>query len=126
MSRKNVLLPYTDPLISAQSMASSFSGTPVFIQYEDNIGVQLKWVGSDPLGVIGVQVSLDYNSNTKTGTWTPLEEGSSPLTVSPGGTAGNAYLDLNQLSAPWLQVTYTTAGGSSGFLTATYGAKMIG
>ena len=124
-SRKNVLLPYTDPLITTQSMDASFNGTPINIQYLDNCGIQLVWTGSNPAGSIGVQVSLNYNQNTQTGTWTPLEINGVALTVTPGGTPGNAYLDLNQLSAPWIQVTYTTAGGSNGALTAVIGAKQV-
>jgi len=125
MSRKLVVPPFKDPLITAASMASSISGTPVNIQFTDNVGIQLSWTGADPLGTIGVQVSLDYNANTEAGTWTPLEINGAALTVAPGGTAGNAYLDLNQLSAPWIQVTYTTASSSVGNLTAVIGAKEV-
>jgi hypothetical protein len=124
--RKLVLPTYPDPLITAQSMAASFNGTPVYIQFEDNIGIQLVWTGANPIGTIGVQVSANYNPNTQAGTWTPLQlTPGTNLTVSPGGSAGNAYLDLNQLSAPWIQVTYTTAGGSVGLLSALITGKEV-
>lgn len=125
-SRKNVLLPFTDPKISAQSMAASITGTPTNIQYLDNVGVQLSWTGNDPLGIIKVQVSLDYNPNTTNGTWTAIQTTpGTDLSVSPSGSAGNAYIDLNQLSAPWIRVVYTTAASSVGLLTAVIGSKQV-
>ena len=125
-SRKNVLLPYTDPLVNGQSMAASFNGTPINLQYWDNCGIQLIWTGSDPLGTITVGVSLNYNPVTQSGTWTTLQitQGTN-LTVTPNGVAGNAYLDLNQLSTPWILVQYTTAANSSGNLTAIIGGKQV-
>jgi hypothetical protein len=113
--RKDVLLPYVDPNITSASMASNIIGTSIPIQYLDNVGVQLVWSGSNPIGSIVIQVSLDNS------TWISIPATS----VSPGGTPGNAYIDLNQLSAPHVRVAYTTAGGSVGNLTATIGAKMI-
>jgi hypothetical protein len=106
-------------------MAASFNGTPSNIEFFDNIGIQLLWNGASPGGTIGVQVSVDFDPRFPTNaTWTPLQTTpGTALTVSPGGTAGNAYLDLNQLSAPWVQVTYTTAGGSVGLLTSKITAK---
>ena len=126
MSRKLVVPPFKDPSMSAQSMVANITGTPVNVQFTDNVGIQVSWTGSNPIGTIGIQVSLDYNQNTKTGTWTPIQTTpGTPLTVTPAGSAGNAYVDLNQLSAPWIQVTYTTAGGSSGALTAVIGSKEV-
>lgn len=119
--------PYSDPLITAQSMAASFNGTPTNIESKDNVGIQLSWTGTDPLGAINVQVSLNYDPRFPThGTWTYLEDSSgNPIVISPGGTAGNGYFDLNQLSANWIRVTYTTASSSSGALTSTIVAKAV-
>jgi hypothetical protein len=124
--RKNILPPFVDPKMTAQSMAASISGTPTNIQYLDNVGIQLHWSGNNPIGTIGVQVSNDYNPNTLAGTWTPLQTTpGTNLTVSPGGTAGTAYLNLDELAAPWVQVTYTTASGSVGVITSVITAKMV-
>lgn len=124
---KNFMPAYTDPLINGVSMASSVTGTPVGISTFDNVGVQLVWAGADPLGTINFQVSLDYNKTTgNPGTWTTIDdENGNPVVVTPGGTAGNAYVDFNQLSAPYFRVIYTTAGSSSGTLTAKIGAKSV-
>lgn len=119
--------PYLDPLISGQSMASSFNGTPYNIENKDNVGLQFSWTGANPLGTIEVQVSVDYNSQFETGTWTLLTqpESDTPISIAPDGAAGTGYFDLNQLSAQWVQVVYTTAGGSAGNLTAKYVAKNV-
>lgn len=124
MGKKFIALS-VDPLLNGVSMASSINGTPVPIQDLDNIGIQCSWTGSDPLGTLGVQVSVDYSPQFGTGTWTPLDNGGTPISISPGGSAGNGYFDLNQLSASWVQVTYTTASGSSGSLTVKYSAKAV-
>ncbi len=122
---KNTLRYYLDPLISAKSMASSFNGTPANIQEFDNVGIQLKWTGSNPIGTINVQVSLDYDTRfPSSATWTLLEDGTgTPIVITPAGAAGTGYFDLNQLSAMWVQVVYTTAGGSNGLLTSKISAK---
>jgi len=124
--RKNVLYTYQDPLITAASMAASITGTPVNINFMDNVGIQLAWSGSNPIGSITFQVSLDYDPNNSVGTWTTVQlTPGNNLTISPAGTADNAYVDLNQLSATYIRVIYTTAPTSSGALTAKIAAKML-
>lgn len=122
---RNTLATFVDPLMTGASMASSVNGTPTLIQFMDNVGYQFSWTGSDPLGTITIQVSADYDPRfPSAATWTTLQ--TSPgtnLTVTPGGSAGNAYVDLNQLSAPAVRPVYTTATSSSGALTAKLTAK---
>lgn len=123
---KNTLPFYPDPLITGQSMAASFVGTPTNIEFADNVGIQVSWTGSNPIGVVGVNISLDYDKRFPAqATWTVLKQpdGVTPVTLTPAGTAGNGYMDLNQLSAMWVQVSYTTAGGSVGNLTSKIGYK---
>ncbi len=124
--RKDVLLPYTDPLMTAASMAASILGTPINIQFMDDIGIAFTWTGSNPTGSVGLQVSLDYNPNTGLGNWFTVQ--TSPGTnysVSPGGTPGGTFADFALTGARWLRTVYTTAGGSVGALTAVIGAKMV-
>lgn len=118
---------FPDPIITNKSMASSFNGTPTNIQVYDNVGIQLSWSGASPGGTINVQVSLDFDPRFPTGgTWTLLQDSSgNAIKIQPGGSAGNGYFDLNQLSAPWVQVVYTTAGGSVGNLTSKIVAKAV-
>ncbi len=118
--------PYLDPLINGQSMAASFNGTPTNIQDKDNVGIQLSWTGSNPSGSINVQISVDYDPRfPNAGTWTLLQDSGTAIVISPAGAAGNGYFDLNQLSAPWVQVVYTTASGSVGNLTSKIVAKEV-
>ena len=126
MGHKQVLIQYKDPLITAQSMASSFVGTPINIQFLDNFAVQVSWSGSNPIGTINFQVSLDYSTQTKTGTWSRIQ--STPgvdLAVYPGGASGNCFLDFNQVAASWIQVTYTTTAGSIGALSVVAEGKEV-
>jgi hypothetical protein len=125
MAGKSLQL-FPDPLITNADMSTSFNGTPTNIQVYDNVGIQLKWAGASPGGAINVQVSLDYDPRfPSNGTWTLLETAGTPIVISPGGTPGTGYVDLNQLSAQWVQVVYTTAGGSVGTLTSKIAGKAV-
>ncbi len=110
--------------------------TPVTcIQWLDNIGLQFNWTGA-PVGSFAIQVSSDYVQDpegrvTNPGSWIPLtltyltapdvftSAQSIPTTVgSP------IYVDLNQLSAPWIRAVYTPVSGS-GTLNAFATAKAV-
>ena len=123
---KRVAAPWVDPLMNAASMAASITGTPINIQNMDNPAFQLVWTGSNPIGSLKMQVSLTWNPNLSTGTWTTYQ--TSPGTdfvITPGGVAGDYGVNLTFISFPWIRLIYTTAAGSVGNLTATYGAKAI-
>ena len=119
--------PFLDPLITNQSMASSFNGTPINLETKDNLGIQLSWTGANPIGAINVQVSVDYDARfPNDATWTLLTDSTgTPIEIDPSGTPGNGYFDLNQLTAQWVQIVYTTAGGSVGLLTSKAVAKAV-
>ncbi len=124
--RKDVLLPYTDPLMNGASTTSSINGTPINIQYLDDIGVQFSWTGSNPAGTITLQVSNDYNKHTQVGTWSTVQ--TTPGTnysVSLGGTPGNTFADFDLTGAVWLRPVFTTTGGSVGTITCVTSAKMV-
>lgn len=122
---KNSLKFYLDPLISARSMAASFNGTATNIQNFDNVGIQFSWSGANPLGTINVQMSNDFDPRfPSAATWTLIEDDSGvAIVIAPAGTAGTGYFDLNQLPGMWIQVVYTTTGGSVGTLTCKISAK---
>lgn len=108
-------------IISAASMAASVTSDPQPIQFQDNIGIELVWTGS-AVGVFSVQVSINYDPLTNNaGSWVTL-------TLSPGITAGGtddtAYIELNQLSAPWVRIVYTRTSGT-GTLDAYIAAKGV-
>jgi hypothetical protein len=80
---------------------------------EDNVAFQIVWSGA-PVGTFDVQVSVDHAQDSQgnvsnTGTWLSLTL-SSP--VAAAGSAGNAYVDINQISAPYIRVVYTKTSGT--------------
>jgi hypothetical protein len=103
---------------------SVITSSAVNIQFMDNVGVQLNFSGS-PVGTFQVQVSADYAFDEignvtveNSGNWTPvtlsyLLGGTLTFATSvPTSQGSPIYLDLNQLSAPWLRVVYTNSSGS--------------
>lgn len=116
--RKLTLPPYK--VLNAVDMSMNHNSVPTTISLEDDVGVQLVWSGSAPGGEIRLQVSMDQIN------WTTLQTSpGNDLVISPTGTPDNAYVDCTLLSAPYIRVNYTTAGGSIGSLTATMTAKMV-
>ncbi len=104
------------------------------IQWLDNIGIQLNWTSS-PVGTFQVQVSADHaqdeNGNvTVAGNWTPivlnylLSGSMTQSTTIPTSVGSPIYLDLNQLSAPWIRTVYTNAS-STGTLSAFITGKVV-
>jgi hypothetical protein len=118
---KNVLPPYH--VINATSMAASITGAATNIQYLDNVSVQASWT-STPVGTIAIEGSLDHSANPITnqtinaGTWTTI------LSYAAGGAAGGFLQDMNNLSFPWIRVSYTRSS-SSGTLDVYISGKAI-
>ena len=119
----NLLRPIQ--IVTNGSMATSITGPAIETKQQDNIGFQLNWTGT-PTGTFSFQVSMDYAQDiegnvTNAGNWITL-------TVSPAitatGAADIAYVDLNQLSAPYARVVYTAVSGS-GTLNAFITAKAV-
>lgn len=88
------------------------------INFLDNLGVQLHFTGT-PTGAFEVQVSADYDPNThNSGHWVSIVLSPAPVAA---GAPDDIYIDMNQLSAPWVRVVYTNASGTGaldGFATA--------
>lgn len=123
---KQVLKPYK--VISAGNMAlASLTSSISSIQGVDNVGYQVNFSGS-PVGTFDVQVSMDYQPGlspndqpANAGNWISL-----PLStaITASGSAGSAYIDLNQLSSPYIRIVYTRTSGT-GSLDAYIVAKAI-
>jgi hypothetical protein len=100
--------------------------SPAFkINTQDNIGIQLDWTGA-PVGTFQVAISSnhvqDLNGNiTFAGNFITL-----PLSpaITAAGTPDNAYIDLNQMTGQFVQVTYTATSGT-GTLNGTLVGKAI-
>lgn len=126
MAAKSFLKPYK--VVSAGDMSTASITSPVTaIQTIDNIGYQLNWTGT-PTGTFNIQVSMDYEPGKSpddkpfnAGTWTTV---TLTVPVVASGSADNAYVDLDQLSAPYIRVVYTRTSGS-GSLNAFVTGKAI-
>lgn len=112
-------------LFNAQAVSSTttYHSSPISILNLDNIGIQAN-ITSTPTGTLSVEVSLDYAQTstgevTNTGTWVAISSSSTSI-VSGSPTA--VYYDLNQLSAPYVRLTYVNASGS-GTLNAYLSGK---
>lgn len=89
-------------LLAAGDMSGNITSNVVAVQTMDNIGVEFVWTGT-PTGTINVDISNDKV------TW-------QAITLSPGitpaGGAQNAYLEYNQISAPFFRCRYTRSSGT--------------
>lgn len=117
MPRKNTLNTYH--LVTSTAMTSTITSPVTEIQFMDNIGYQFNVTGN-ATGTFAVQVSADYKAAPNgayvisAGNWIPLTLPSTP-TVS--GTDTQIYVDINQLSAPWIRFVYTSTFVESGSIT---------
>jgi hypothetical protein len=113
---------FTNADMSQATLTSALTN----IEFLDNVGIQLSWAGTSPVGTFEVQVSLDhqqdqYGNVTNAGNWAPISF-TSPPAVS--GNTGSVYLDINQISAPWIRVVYTKTSGI-GLLNGYICGKMV-
>ena len=110
-STKNALKAYQ--VITDGSMAGDITSSVTNIQFMDNIGYQISFIGT-PTGTFEVQVSIDHMQDaqgnvTNAGTWVAVALSPSP---TASGSADDIYIDLNQLSAPWVRLFYDRTSGS--------------
>lgn len=119
----NLLFPVH--VFNAASMATSLTSPVVEIRNQDNVGIQLHWTGA-PVGDFDFQISSDHAQDsqgnvTNAGNWVSL-----PLSpaISAAGSADDAYIDLNQMSAMYCRVVYTRTSGT-GSLSGVIVAKGI-
>lgn len=92
---------------------NTYSSAPVNILNLDNIGIQANFTGT-PTGTLSVEVSLDYKQTDQgevlnPGHWVAV---SSSTTSIVSASPTSVYYDLNQLSSPWVRLTYSNSSGS--------------
>lgn len=80
----------------------------------DNVGIQLNVSSGTPTGSFKVQVSLDFERDNQgnvinAGNWIDVEDADGSIA---SGSPANSYIDLNQLSAPYVRLSYTNSSGS--------------
>lgn len=123
MSSNNVITGYQ--FWTSQSMAGNLTSAALNINHMDNVGLQLNIsAGATATGLFSVQVSADHVQDAGgnvlvAGNWVTILPSPSPAVTS--GSPSNLYIDLNQLSSPWLRVIYTATSGTGlvdGFFVA--------
>ena len=133
-SRKSNLLKYQNITSGVMTSTAVITSDITSIQFLDNIGLQLNWTGS-PTGTFAVQISLDHAQDaqgnvTVAGNWISvpvayLSAGSVITAVTiPTSVGSPVYVDLNQLSAPYIKVVYTNVSGT-GTLNGYITGKMV-
>jgi hypothetical protein len=114
-------------------MSGSLTSSVSSIEFLDNIGVQINFVDgvTTAVGNFQVQVSVDYNQDgfgnvLNPGNWTPIYFTSAPLSgVDIPTTLGSPiFIDINQISAPWIRIVYTPTSGS-GTANVWIAGKMV-
>lgn len=122
MARKP-LLKYKN--VNAVSMGADITSVATNIEFQDNIGVQFIFTGT-PTGTFQIQISADHAEDsqgvvTTAGNWVDI-------VLDPIPTAAGApdviYVDITQISAPWIRVHYTRTSGT-GTLTSYITAKSL-
>jgi hypothetical protein len=113
--------------ITSGDMSGSLTSAITAIEFMDNIGYQISFSGA-PVGNFQVQVSMDYDQDINgnvihAGEWIaiPLSNGSIDVPTSLGSPI---YIDLNQLTAPWIKLVYTRTSGS-GTCNTFISGKMV-
>ncbi len=107
-------------IIPTQSDSGVVTSAVTNIFFKDNIGIQLVWTGT-LAGTFSAQISADYNENTASGTWTTITLNPVPTAA---GSPDNAYIDITQISAPFIRVVFNYTSGS-GNLTGTIVGKGV-
>lgn len=120
--RKSVLNQFRN--IADGDMSGDLTSAVTAIQFMDNIGLQCIWAGTAPVGTLQVQVSLDHVQDQMgnvlvEGNWAAID-----VTATVSGDTGSIYIDLNQLSAPYIRVFYDRTSGI-GVLNSYICGKMI-
>jgi hypothetical protein len=122
MSVKNTLPKFQNFTNGVMTGTSVLTSAVTSIQNLDNVGLQFSFTGT-PTGTFSVEVSVDYSQDdkgnvTNVGHWVALALSPAP---AASGAAASIYVDINQISAPWIRAKYTNISGSgtlNGFITA--------
>lgn len=93
------------------------------VQFQDNIGIQITWTGTSPVGAITIDCSNDYGRNgVLVPTWISLDFGSAIVIT---GNSGTHTININQIPFSNIRATYTKGSGV-GTLHAQLSAKSVG
>lgn len=119
-SRKNVLLPFQS--ITNGSMGGNLVSAITSAQFQDNIGIQVKWESSNAVGVLAVEASINWDPHLNTGDFEALTF--DPVLVQPNSNNGSYLINLNQLPYVYYRVSYTRTSGT-GTLNVWFSSKEV-
>lgn len=116
--RKSNLRQFQTITAGDMSQAAPIVSAVTNIQMLDNIGIQFNFT-SAPTGDFTVDVSTDYAQDTygnvtNAGNWIPITLSPAPAAA---GAAGNIFINITEISAPWMRQTYTSTLLESGSIT---------
>lgn len=95
--------------------AAAVTSAVTTVEFIDNIGLEINWVGTTPVGTIKIQHS---NDNIL---WIDYDFGSS---ISVSGDTGSHTVNINQQPFTYIRVVYTKGSGI-GAIFATISGKEI-
>jgi hypothetical protein len=104
------------PIVSAQSMASSFNGNVSAVQVSEavRLGIQAIWTGTAPVGTLQVTCSNDGVNFSND------PEQASPVAIS--GASGNVMIKISNCAYEYVSVSYVATSGT-GSITITVDGK---
>ena len=104
---------------------TSITSAVVETKLQDNIGIQLNWTGT-AAGTFDFQISMDHKEDASGNVQVAGNFVSVPISpaITASGSADSAYVDLNQISAPYFRIVYTKNSGS-GTLDAYVNGKGV-
>lgn len=130
MSSRPLIAPNTqNPIINAESMASTIEGPATIIQRLPGISYDISWTGT-PTGTFSVQVSNTVvlsagGEVAQAGTWYDLPAAALVGTLPTAtGAAGNGFIDIIGTQAYAVRLVYTATSGT-GALTVVATAKVL-
>jgi len=98
---------------SVADMAASFATEPSQVQWQDNIGFQIKWDG-DAVGEITVEGSNNHDpAKHVQGDFYSLTF--DPVLAQPAGVSGGYLININQFPFQWIRVAYASDSGAGSF-----------
>lgn len=130
MSTRTVLRPHV-VITGGDMSAASITSEATILQGITNIGYEVSWTGSTPVGTLVLQVSNTYSVNAtgaveRAGTWTPVPmdvNGAYATSIAISGNTGKGYIDVTLHAGYAAQLVYTKGSGT-GTLNATISGKV--
>lgn len=108
--------------LEALDLSANFTTEVTNVQNLDNIGIQIVWSGTSPLGEFFVETSNNYDQRLNTGDWAALGFGA---TIEIASNSGDHLISINQVPFAWLRIRYARTSGI-GTTSITSVIKQIG